>query len=514
MKRSRVLVLASIGLLAACDSLKGAMTSHVDTVAQAAGTELSSERLGTMLGKAQAIPLQGPQAREIAKNLSNLWLDYHLMAEAAAKGDSLLDEKSVNKALWAMIAESRIRKLGETVLANPPLDTANAQSRYDRGELLAAKHILIGFGGRPQPGQQVPQATKDSARRKAEALLPQVTAANFAQLASKNSADPGSAAQGGALGVFPRGVMVPQFEQAVTSLKPGQISQLVETPFGYHIIYRPTFAEVAQQFTQSLGQRTKQVAESTYLAQLEQNGKVEVKGDAALFTKGIAADVEGYLDNDKVLATSVAGDLKASRVAEWIQSLPGGPQLRMQIQQAPDSLVTQFVRRLVRNELLLKQADSAKVQVDTAELANMKGAYKQAIVSIWTGLGVSPTSLADSAKDAGAKSKLAAARVDAYLDRLTQQQAPFVEVPAPIAAALRAKFDHKFNDGALDKALEKAATVRASADSAKAASQPATAIPLPGAGGPGAMGGAPMPGAAPQGAAPQGAAPQGAAPQP
>jgi peptidyl-prolyl cis-trans isomerase D len=60
--------------------------------------------------------------------------------------------------------------------------------------------------------------------------------ADFAQVAQRESADPGSAAQGGDLGTFGRGQMVPAFEQAAFSLPVGQVSEPVETPFGYHLI--------------------------------------------------------------------------------------------------------------------------------------------------------------------------------------------------------------------------------------------------------------------------------------
>lgn len=496
MKRQGLFVVAAAAALAACDGFKEAMTAHVDVVAKAGSQELSVERLAQLMGKTPQIPLQ----RDVAKNLASLWVDYQLLAAAAAGGDSLSDPKTVDDAVWAVIAQERIRKLGEKVLSSLPMDTANAAARYASGDLLSARHILVAFGSQPpQPGQPVAPAVKDSARRKAEQIRGQVTVANFAEQARTNSADPGSAANGGLLGVFPKGAMVPQFEQALVQLQPGQISGLVETPYGYHIIYRPAFGEIASQAGQVAQQRGRAVAESTYLANLETRAKIEVKGDAPLWTKGIANDVDGHKDDDKVLATSTAGDLTAARVAKWVSALPMGPQIRAQIAQAPDSLIKTFVKQLARNEVLLKQADSAKIQLDTAETANLRRSFVGAITGMWSGLGIAPTALADSAKSKADKERLAAARVESYLDRLTQQRAQFIEVPAPIESALRNKYEYTLNEQGLDRALERAAQVRASTDSARTSGQPATAVPLPGAGQPGAGQPAPQaPQAAPQ----------------
>jgi peptidyl-prolyl cis-trans isomerase D len=502
MLRQRPLALAVLTasvVVAACDSVKGAIGSHVDTVAKAGSQELTVERLAQLLGRSP-IQLTGPQGREVARNLAGLWVDYQLLGAAAARGDSLSDPKVVDDAMWALVAQQRVSKLGNQLLAaqGTTPDTANAAQRYASGELLSARHILIPFGaGPPQPNQQVPQAVKDSVRRKIEAIRAQVTPANFAQLAEQQSGDPGSARQGGLLGVFPRGAMVPAFEQALARLQPGQISGVVETPFGYHLIYRPQFAEVAPQFTGALAQRTRQVAESTYLAKLEQAGNVQVKGDAPLWTKSIAANVDEHYKDNKVLATSTAGDLTAARVARWMSGVQNSPQLRAQMQQAPDSLVTMFIKSLARQELLLKQADSAKVTLTAEETANMRRAFTSAVGTIWTGLNVAPGQLADSAKTDADRQRVAASRVEDYLDRLVQQRAQFVEVPSPIEVAVRSKYEYRVNDAVLDKALERAAQVRASRDSARTAGQPATQVPMPGApgGGPAGAPGAPNPAA-------------------
>ena len=102
---------------------------------------------------------------------------------------------------------------------------------YMQPEERRASHILIGVPEGAKPEE------KAAAKKKAEDLLAKLKAApgSFAQLAKANSTD-SSAAQGGDLGFFPRGAMVPEFEAAAFALKPHEISSVVESKFGYHII--------------------------------------------------------------------------------------------------------------------------------------------------------------------------------------------------------------------------------------------------------------------------------------
>ena len=103
--------------------------------------------------------------------------------------------------------------------------------KFQEGARVRASHILI------SAAQEADAATRQQAKAKAEAVLKDVKAGkDFAALAKANSQDPGSAINGGDLGFFQRGQMVPPFEQAAFALKPGEVSGLVETPFGYHII--------------------------------------------------------------------------------------------------------------------------------------------------------------------------------------------------------------------------------------------------------------------------------------
>jgi parvulin-like peptidyl-prolyl isomerase len=488
MKRQAMFVLAAASVLAACDGFKEALSAHADVVAKAGDQELSVERLAELLGNSQ-IPLQ----RDVAKSVASLWVDYQLLGAAAANNDSLTDIKKIDEAMWSVIAQEKTRLWGSQVMKTlVKTDTAAAAARYAQGDLLAARHILFAV---PQSG--LSQGAQDSIRRKAESIRAQATAANFAQLAQQHSMDPGSAQTGGLYAGFPKGQMVPEFEKALLALQPGQISPLVKSDFGWHIIYRPTFAEVKEQVAAAANQSGVQQAESTYFATLETRGKIEVKNDAAATVKKIAADLDAYADDRTVIATSTAGNFTAARMARWIGALP--PQTRPQIAGAPDSLVTTFVKQIVRNELVLKEADSAKVTLDTATTNNIRRQFGAAVTMSWQALGIDPKSLADSAKSESEKEKLAAARVESYMNRLLSQQAQFVEVPMPLESMLREKYDFKLNDAGIDRALERAQRIRAVADSTKAAQQPPSAVPMPGM---------------PQGAAPQGARPPANPPAP
>src|SRR5581483_1047159 len=130
---------------------------------------------------------------------------------------------------------------------------------YRTPERVKVRHILIKTQGKPK--DEAPKL-----KAKAEDILKQLQhGANFAELAKKDSDDTGSAEKGGELGWIVRGQTVPNFEKTAFSLKPGELSGLVETEYGYHIIqvedkqqaHTQTFDEVKPQL---LMEAKKQVA--------------------------------------------------------------------------------------------------------------------------------------------------------------------------------------------------------------------------------------------------------------
>ena len=133
---------------------------------------------------------------------------------------------------------------------------------------VKVRHILIAVNAKE------PDA---AAKAKAQSILDQLhNGGDFAELAKKDSDDPGSKSQGGELGWIKHGVTVPEFDKAAFALQPGQISGLVRTKFGYHIIQaeekqpahtRP-LDEVKADITASLTRQHEQQQEQNYAKQL------------------------------------------------------------------------------------------------------------------------------------------------------------------------------------------------------------------------------------------------------
>ena len=198
-------------------------------------------------------------------------------------------------------------------------------ARLSGKEERRASHILI------NAPKDMAAADRAKAKEKATALLEQVRKApdSFADVARKNSQDPGSAPSGGDLDFFGRGAMVKPFEDAAFSMKKGDISELVESDFGFHIIklvdikapkqksfdeVKPTieadlrtqqaqrkFAEVAEAFTNAVYEQSdnyKQIAEKL---------KLEVK-TATDVHRQPAPDAKGALANPKLLTAVFSPD--------------------------------------------------------------------------------------------------------------------------------------------------------------------------------------------------------------
>jgi peptidyl-prolyl cis-trans isomerase D len=267
----------------------------------------------------------------------------------------------------------------------PPADIereyTNNQEQYSTPEQVRASHILLKTEG------------KDDAAVKAtaEELLKQAKAgADFAELAKKNSEDEASAKNGGDLDYFGKGRMVPEFDAAVFAMEPGQVSDLVKTQYGYHIIKlidkkpattRP-LAQVRQQLNDQLAYQRAQAQAADLAQALEKQIKSAGDLDKVAKAQGLVVQESGFFARDEPIlglgpapeAASKAFDMKQGEVAGALRVSRGFVFETMVAKQDPYVPKVEEVKDKVRDEVVKQKAREASRQKAGEIAAKLKSA--------------------------------------------------------------------------------------------------------------------------------------------
>ena len=267
----------------------------------------------------------------------------------------------------------------------PPADVERAYNngidQYTTPEQVRASHILLKTEG------------KDDAavKAKAEELLKQARAgADFADLAKKNSEDDASAKNGGDLDYFGRGRMVPEFDAAVFAMAPGQISDLVKTQYGYHIIKlvdkktatTRTLAEVRQQITDQLAYERAQAQAADLSTALEKQISKPADLDKAAKAQGLAVQESGFFARDEPIlglgpspeAANRAFEMKQGDVAGPLRASRGFVFETLVAKQDPYVPKVEEVKDKVREEVIKQKAREASRQKASEIAAKLKSA--------------------------------------------------------------------------------------------------------------------------------------------
>jgi peptidyl-prolyl cis-trans isomerase C len=218
-------------------------------------------------GSLQEMQKQFPNDKEFKKALSDRGMTV----------DRLRADARIDMAINKMIEDE--------VALEPEATDGQVRDFYDKNpdkftqdEAVRASHILI----RVEP--DAPDAEKQKARARAEDLAKQAKAgADFAELARKHSAD-GSAAAGGDLNFLVPGQTVAPFDKAVFSMQPGEISDVVETEFGFHVIKVTEkrdaslvpFTQISPRIRAFLTDEAKQGRAQAFIEELKKKAQIEV----------------------------------------------------------------------------------------------------------------------------------------------------------------------------------------------------------------------------------------------
>ncbi len=372
-----VAVAATLATSTACDSFGQAMSAHKDVLARAGGQELSIDKAASLFALNPRIPAQP----DVVNAIANLWIDYTLLATAVGK-DSTLNAVNLDPIIEPYIEQEVVWRLRDKVIkVDTALDDTRLRTMFEQqgtGAQIKARHVLLRLPGDATPAQRdsvtkLAQLVRDRARK----------GEDFAALAREFSQEPGADQSGGDLGFFGKGQMVAPFEQAAFAMKVGDISDVVETPFGLHIIKvedrkladfeaaKPTFREEAKS-------RLIQEAEQNYVKSLTdtmnlvvQPGSYEVVRELA---KKPSADVTGRAAR-RQLVEYKGGEVTAGEYARFLQRLQ--PQQRQMISTQNDDNIKQLLEGLARNEILVAEAGRQNLAVPQQQLDSVRNEIKK-----------------------------------------------------------------------------------------------------------------------------------------
>jgi len=279
-------VLVTVNGVAIMESdVEGRIRAHIKRI-EGGGQKIPANRMDSVKGQ-----LQGRVVQEL---IDKQLIDEKLKEENISIGDKEVDERMGALAKGSSMSMEQLEKqltmsgmsmadfrermrsgLGlETILETSvklaPASEEEVKKTYDekiQAGQIRVRHVLL-------ITQDKAEVVKTEAKVKIEELLKQARAgADFAELAKANSDCP-SKSRGGDLGFFGKGQMVPKFEEAAFALNEGEISDVVETKFGYHIIKRVTFADVKEEIKAQLDNEKRRNMTVEYLSKLRAEAKI------------------------------------------------------------------------------------------------------------------------------------------------------------------------------------------------------------------------------------------------
>lgn len=459
--------LAVAGSFTACDALDRAMTSHTDVLARAGGHELSVDQAVELLSRNPRMPVQ----TEVVEAIANLWVDYTVFALAAAE-DSTLGGIQLDALLEPWLKQEMVWGLREKVIQVDTAITDSAllaefQQRQPNAQ-IRARHVLFRI-----PQNATPQQ-RDSVLALARQVREQaVTGTDFAALATQYSQDPGSAQQGGDLGMFGRGQMVGPFEEAAFALEPGQVSDLVETPYGIHIIkveerQLPDFDSNRDAFRQQVVQARIAEAEEAYVRKLTDSLGIEVEDDAIAVAKDLARKPGDDLNRraaNRALTRYTGGAFTAGEFLEFIRGLPSNQRSRLSM--AEDEEIDNLLQFYTRNEILVAEAEKQGVRTDSAQADSLRTAAREQLRGAARGAG-----LLDIRPQEGETMEQAIDRkVMAYLQAILEGQQNVLSL-GPLSYTLRSLYGGEVLERAYPVVVERVAAARPPTPETPATPQP------------------------------------------
>lgn len=391
---------------------------------------LAQDRLAELLVLAQPFPLEPAPAEELVRH----WVGVSALARRLAAGDDLTGERAVRASTWlerreALLAEDRRERLGSAV-AEP------SRADFERGAYRLVAHVLR------RVGPETSAEERGLQRRTAERILARLVEGGTWDSAVARSEDPATAEASGLLGLVTRGELPDPLDRAAFQLEPGQVSSVVESPRGFHILYRPRYEDVAELFARRLRERRLAEADAAAGEELAARTNPRPAASALRRLREIAEEPLDGLDSDDEMVSWADGALSAGTVARYVVALP--PASRREMTGAADSALVSFLEELAVREM--RAVDAAARLPETVEA--LEGRLRRQHVEevgdwlerLGLARGDSPTR----------------ATVDRYMERVASRQVSLRSLPPLFRAWLLGRVESVVVRSRIPEAVERA----------------------------------------------------------
>ncbi len=184
------------------------------------------------------------KAKEVLKKLKDPKADFAALAKDYSQDEATKDiggdlgfitKSGPYGELWTEAEKVGVGKTSGLIETEENINIIKVFDKKDGEKEVKAYHLLICYQGADRCESDL---SKEEARKKIEELKAKATEENFIDLVKENSTEPGASESGGDLGWFGKGMMVKPFEEAAFALEVGKISDVIETQFGFHLIYK------------------------------------------------------------------------------------------------------------------------------------------------------------------------------------------------------------------------------------------------------------------------------------
>lgn len=427
-----------------------------DTVARVEEWTLGEGRLAELLLLAQPFPLE----KEAVHDLARHWVGAAALGWRAAAGDDLTGEEAFRESMWlelreALLAREREARLGSAI-------PEPGEEEFRRGRYVLVAHVLRRLG------PETSEAERELQRRAAERLLARLRAGERWMDVVAESEDPVTRDRSGLLGVFERGELPPPLDRAAFGLQPGQVSSVIRSAEGFHVLYRPRWEEVADLYATRLRERLLAEADGASAEGLLARRGFEPERAAVAILRRAAEDPLPWLESDEVTASWDGERLEAGTVARYVAALPEAS--RAEMTRAAEGALVSFLEDVAVREIRVVDARARGLTVGEETVARLRQQHADEVREWTERLGISA---APDAREGLAR----------YLERAVSRRVEVRSIPPLFEAWLLRGLDWSLVEAGVSGSLARARGMMEAAASSDVPGDTPSATPSPPGGG-------------------------------